>query len=96
MRGITACSTDEIRACLSASHSDADACRADGGLRKDDLQGLEKSSSFVFVLHSPNSIAAPLFAPCSTQRLYLHEHPDFDGIDDVSQSMTRDLPITCD
>ena len=68
---------------LFASFSKADACYADGGLKKDDLQVLEKSSSFLFVLHSPNSIAAPLFAPCSTQRLYLHEHPDFDGIDDV-------------
>ena len=79
------------RACLSASIGEADACNADGGLKKDDLQVLEKSSTFLFVLHSPNSIAAPLFAPCSTQRLYLHEHPDFDGIDDVSHRMARDL-----
>lgn len=57
---------------------------ADGGLKKEDLQGLQKSSIFVFILHSPNPIAAPLFAPCSTQRLYLHEHADFGGIGDVS------------
>ncbi len=57
---------------------------ADGGLKTEDLQGLEKSSIFLFILHSPNPIAAPLFAPCSTQRLYLHEHADFDGIGDVS------------
>ena len=72
----------------------ADACYADGGLKKDDLQVLEKSSTFLFVLHSPNSIAAPLFAPCSTQRMYLHEHPDFDGIDDVSHCRARNLPLT--
>ena len=77
-----------ITPCLLASFSKAVACYADGGLKKDDLQVLEKSSTFLFVLHSPNSIAAPLFAPCSTQRLYLHEHPDFDGIDDVSHRMT--------
>lgn len=57
---------------------------ADGGLKKEDLQGLESSSIFLFILHSPNPIAAPLFAPCSTQRLYLHEHVDFEGISDVS------------
>lgn len=81
-------------ACLSASFSEADACYADGGFKKDDLQILEKTSSFLFVLHSPSSMAAPLFAPCSTQRLYLHEHPDFDGIDDVSH--LYDLPLSCD
>ena len=64
------------------------------GVKKDDLQILEKTSSFLFVLHSPSSMAAPLFAPCSTQRLYLHEHPDFDGIDDVSH--LYDLPLSCD
>ena len=57
---------------------------ADGGLKKEDLAGLERSSIFVFILHSPNPIAAPLFAPCSTQRLYLHEHADFEQIGDVS------------
>ena len=57
---------------------------ADGGLKKEDLQGLERSSIFLFILHSPNPIAAPLFAPCSTQRLYLHEYADFEGISDVS------------
>ena len=54
---------------------------------------LEPSSVFVFILHSPNPIAAPLFAPCSTQRLYLHEHPDFTGINDVSHDKPTHMAI---
>lgn len=69
-----------MQACTIENMADS----ADGGLKKEDLQGLEKSSIFLFILHSPNPIAAPLFAPCSTQRLYLHEHADFEGIGDVS------------
>ena len=68
---------------------------ADGGLKKEDLQGLEKSSIFLFILHSPNPIAAPLFAPCSTQRLYLHEHADFEGISDVSPHTPRPHSLPC-
>ena len=45
---------------------------ADAGLTRDDLQVLEPSSVFVFILHFPNPIAAPFFALYSTQRLYLH------------------------
>ena len=79
--------------------ANAVALSADGGLKKEDLQGLEKSSIFLFILHSPNPIAAPLFAPCSTQRLYLHEHADFEGINDVStvhpsQSAWHNMLIT--
>jgi len=69
---------------------------ADGGLKKEDLAGLERSSIFVFILHSPNPIAAPLFAPCSTQRLYLHEHADFEQIGDVSPCLLCILALrTC-
>lgn len=34
-----------------------------------------------FSLHESTSWAAPLFAPCSTQRLYLHELEGFDNVD---------------
>ncbi len=80
-----------MQACTIANMADS----ADGGLKKEDLQGLEKSSIFLFILHSPNPIAAPLFAPCSTQRLYLHEHADFEGIGDVSPHKVHPALSAC-
>ena len=50
-----------------------------------------------FYLHEPNSRAAPLFAPCSTQRLYLHEHVEFDNVEQVKiANMSRNAqPLCC-
>ena len=41
-------------------------------------------------LHKPDQSAATLFAPCSTQRLYLHSHPGFKDIDEVQVEDSSD------
>ena len=42
-----------------------------------------RRKNLCFVLHEPYVLAAPLFAPCSTQRLYLHEMASFRKVHQV-------------
>lgn len=56
----------------------------DGGITVRDISMLQQSPLFCYFLHRPNPRAAPLFAPCSTQRLYLHEHDGFRQISEVT------------
>ena len=49
----------------------------------EESQSLGRAPLFQIHGHSLHSGASELFAPCSTQRLYLHEHVDFDGINEV-------------
>ena len=44
---------------------------------------LPRSPSARYHVHQPALQAAALFAPCSTQRLYLHDHPAFHEVDRV-------------
>ena len=44
---------------------------------------LPRPNTVQYHFHKPDEKAAALFAPCSTQRLYLHTHPGFKGIDQV-------------
>ena len=46
-------------------------------------QNLPRSPNLRYSVHPPTLQATELFAPCSTQRLYLHEHPDFLELDRV-------------
>ena len=52
---------------------------SDGGVSP---EGLPRSSNVRYSVHQPMQ-ATELFLPCSTQRLYLHEHPDFLELDRV-------------
>lgn len=53
---------------------------SDGAVR---AASLPRSPSARYHVHQPALQAAVLFAPCSTQRLYLHEHPAFQDVDQV-------------
>lgn len=48
-----------------------------------------------YLFHKPVSKAASLFAPCSTQRLYLHEHPDFENVHEVIFLYLKLSTINC-
>ena len=65
---------------------------SDGGILARDLPRPHKRGFFCYSLHQPTPHAAPLFAPCSTQRLYLHEHTAFADIAEVSHNTT--LPFS--
>lgn len=54
----------------------------DGSIGFGDMPAIALAKA-CYYLHEPNSRATPLFAPCSTQRLYLHEHVDFNDVDQV-------------
>lgn len=66
----------------------------DGGIP---LQGFPyvNGTGLCYHLHKPNQNAAPLFAPCSTQRLYLHEHEDFLNIRQVRNSISAAFMLDC-
>ena len=57
------------------------------------LMNLPRSSSAQYHLHQPAPQAADLFLPCSSQRLYLHEHPQFQDIDRVGP--IQPLRVSC-
>lgn len=57
----------------------------DGSITTEDLPGIQPTK-VCYRFHKPNSKAATLFAPCSTQRLYLHEHPGFSDAHEVGFS----------
>ena len=48
-----------------------------------------EADSVHYHLHKPDHSAAVLFAPCSTQRLYLHSHPGFKDVDEVTNSISH-------
>lgn len=57
----------------------------DGSITTEDLPEVQPTK-VCYRFHKPNSKAATLFAPCSTQRLYLHEHPGFSDAHEVGFS----------
>ena len=58
-------------------------CDADEVVATEKVQHLQHKPTFEVVGHALKADAPDLFKPCATQRLYLHEHPDFDDISEV-------------
>ncbi len=55
----------------------------DGAMTPDDLSFLRPSSHYQASVHPLFHGSAYLFRPCSSERLYMHEHADFQHIDKV-------------
>lgn len=62
---------------------------SDGAVK---AESLPKSPSVRYLVHQPAAQAADLFAPCSTQRMYLHEHPAFQEVDRVGPRFKLEAP----
>lgn len=56
---------------------------SDGAVTHADLAFLKPRSNFRASLHSTYPGATTLFKKCSTERIYLHQHQDFQNIDKV-------------
>lgn len=57
---------------------------ADQDVHITEVQRLQRKPLFQIIGHIPKADAPDLFRPCSTQRLYIHGHPDFDEINEVT------------
>ena len=49
-----------------------------------EVQRLQRRPLFQILGHTLKSDAPDLFRPCATQRLYIHGHPDFENINEVT------------
>ena len=47
------------------------------------MQHLKKEPLFQILGHAVKADAPDMFKPCASQRLYVHEHPDFGDISEV-------------
>ena len=56
---------------------------ADQDTHTEEVHRLQRNPLLQIVGHAVKADAPDLFRPCATQRLYLHEHPDFEGISEV-------------
>ena len=59
---------------------------SDGTMDTRDMAFLRPLSNFKASVHPLFPGATMLFKPCSTERIYLHQHTDFDKLDQVTSS----------
>ena len=57
---------------------------ADQDINIEEVQRLQRKPLLQIVGHALKADAPDLFKPCSTQRLYIHGHPDFADINEVT------------
>ena len=55
----------------------------DGAMAPNDLAFLRPSSHYQASVHSLFPSSVNLFRPCSSERLYMHQHADFQHLDKV-------------
>ena len=60
----------------------------DGSMTLDDLSFLQPSSHFKASTHPLHSGSVYLFRPCSSERLYMHEHAELKDVDKVTPPIT--------
>jgi UDP-xylose:glucoside alpha-1,3-xylosyltransferase len=58
----------------------------DGAVTEADMAFLKPARAFKASLHSTFPGATTLFKNCSTERIYLHQHSDFQDLDNVSRA----------
>ncbi|CAL8471657.1 g11199 [Coccomyxa elongata] len=56
---------------------------SDGVMQQQDLAFLRPRSNFKTTIHPTYPNSTTLFKQCSTERIYLHQHADFQGLDQV-------------
>ena len=56
---------------------------SEGSVIANELAFLQPQSHFKLSLHAPFPDAVFGFKPCATERIYLHSHTDFQGLDKV-------------
>ncbi len=61
---------------------------SDGAVAKEDLSFLRPLSNFKASVHPTFPNATMLFKTCSTERIYLHQHKDFQDLDKVTHPLT--------
>ena len=57
---------------------------SDGALQQQDLAFLRPRSNFKATIHPTYPHSTTLFKQCSTERIYLHQHADFQSLDQVT------------
>jgi UDP-xylose:glucoside alpha-1,3-xylosyltransferase len=63
----------------------------DGAIKEDDVVFLTPKSNFKVTLHDTCPEAITLFKNCSTERIYLHQHKDFQDLDKVGVATANQL-----
>ncbi len=64
---------------------------SDGVMQPQDLAFLQPHSNFKTTIHSTYPDSTTLFKQCSTERIYLHQHADFQGLDQVTHPLCQQL-----
>lgn len=62
-------------------------------MQVEEVKRLQRKPLLEILGHAPKADAPHLFKPCSTQRLYLHEHPDFNDISEVNTCLFPMSPL---